>query len=299
MIGNPSQPPVAQFVSRLENLKDWPDKMLITEITALAEKYIQSAYDISHVIVSRLINPVTNSSFKLPMFYLVDSIMKNVGGPYAAFFGKQFSDTYVYALNDLHQKDKEKLAFLLTTWDERKLLPDDLLIRMRNQLENRQTQGRQNIPSNIQANAPAAISYNQPQAGSALMPQIEGVHISSVNTQMQQHPAGSSSSGLLAPAAAYLDLVKNEMINFLNQMYAEMNVQNTLSLDELALVNPSLFQQIRAKAEEKATSILATRTQSTMIMSSNNTLQPQQQQQQQQQSRQQQQQMPYGQQRQQ
>ena len=82
--------PLIAFVNRLETMKDWPDKLLITELTAFGETYIQSAYEISHIIVARLINASTNISYKLPMFYLIDSIMKNVGGPYAALFGKVF-----------------------------------------------------------------------------------------------------------------------------------------------------------------------------------------------------------------
>jgi hypothetical protein len=70
----------------------------------------------------------------------------------------------------------------------------------------------------------------------------------------------------LAPAAAdplaagmFADLVQNEMVTMLNQMYAEMNVTNPMSLEQLAAANPSLHAQIRAKAEETARAVMAQR----------------------------------------
>jgi hypothetical protein len=60
-------------------------------------------------------------------------------------------------------------------------------------------------------------------------------------------------------SGAYADLIKSEMVNFLNQMYREMQVTNPLSLEELAIANPQLFAQIRHKAEENANALLAMR----------------------------------------
>ena len=78
-----------QFHIALDALKDWPDRKLITDITRLAETFIlQFPVEIGQAVTARLMNPSTFASYKLPMFYLIDSIMKNVGGPYAAVFGK-------------------------------------------------------------------------------------------------------------------------------------------------------------------------------------------------------------------
>jgi hypothetical protein len=57
----------------------------------------------------------------------------------------------------------------------------------------------------------------------------------------------------------FTDLVQNEMVALLNQMYAEMGVDNPMSLEQLAAANPSLYAQIRAKAEESARAVLAQR----------------------------------------
>ena len=55
------------------------------------------------------------------------------------------------------------------------------------------------------------------------------------------------------------DLVQNEMVNLLHQMYTDMKATNRLSLEELARANPQLHSQIRDKAEESARSIMASR----------------------------------------
>ena len=57
----------------------------------------------------------------------------------------------------------------------------------------------------------------------------------------------------------FADLVQNEMVAMLNQMYADLGIANPMSLDQLAAVNPSLYAQIRAKAEETAHVIIAKR----------------------------------------
>lgn len=58
---------------------------------------------------------------------------------------------------------------------------------------------------------------------------------------------------------AYADLVQSEMVNFLNQLYREMNITEPLSLQELANANPELFEKIRLQAEENANAMLAMR----------------------------------------
>lgn len=57
----------------------------------------------------------------------------------------------------------------------------------------------------------------------------------------------------------FADLVQNEMVAMLNQMYADLGIANPMSLDQLAAVNPSLYAQIRDKAEETAHVIIAKR----------------------------------------
>ena len=72
------------------------------------------------------------------LLYQIEIILLQIPiGPYAALFGKLLSDIYTYALHDIHEKDCQKLDFLLNTWEERKLLPNELILRMKSYLGNR------------------------------------------------------------------------------------------------------------------------------------------------------------------
>ena len=107
-----------------------PDKNLIMELTKSAEEHIDAAPYIANVVVARVIDPATPASHKLPVFYLIDSIMKNVGGPYAFLFSKHISDVYARAANEVSAREREKLKFLVTTWDERKFFPQEVIQKM-------------------------------------------------------------------------------------------------------------------------------------------------------------------------
>jgi hypothetical protein len=78
-------------------------------------------------------------------------------------------------------------------------------------------------------------------------------------------PAVLGHAPLTAPGAdpfasgMFADLVQNEMVAMLDQMYAEMGVHNPMPLAQLRAANPGLYDQIRVKAEERASAILAQR----------------------------------------
>lgn len=54
----------------------------------------------------------------------------------------------------------------------------------------------------------------------------------------------------------YKDLIANEMVSVLNSVLAEMRMTNPMTLEELSIMNPALFAQIRSKAEQNAAAIM-------------------------------------------
>lgn len=125
---------IFEYKRRVLELRDWPDRDIINALTKLSREYINLAHIFTDVIVRTLIDSSTFSSYKKPLFYLIDSLMKNVGGPYAAFFTKQFADVYDLTVKDLPDEDRTKLNFLFGTWEERNFFPSDLLVKMKYQL---------------------------------------------------------------------------------------------------------------------------------------------------------------------
>jgi hypothetical protein len=125
---------IAMFKTSLYELKDWPDRNMITDLTNLARDYIQFAPTLVSIAIARLVDASTNTLYKKPIFYLLDSIMKTVGGPYPALLEKNFSEIYGKCLKDITGEDNKKLQFLFTTWEERKFFNGGLLQKMKFQL---------------------------------------------------------------------------------------------------------------------------------------------------------------------
>jgi hypothetical protein len=124
------------FYYKLLELKDWPDLDIITSLTKMASDFITAAPVFANIIIQRLLDPTTNTSYKRPLFYLVDAFMKKVGGPYAALFETELAESYSQILRDIHsEEDIRKLDFLFTTWEERRFLSGKLLSKMKYQLK--------------------------------------------------------------------------------------------------------------------------------------------------------------------
>ena len=168
-------------------------------------------------------------------------------------------------MHDINEKDCPKLDFLLNTWDERKLLPKELVFNMKAHLGNR------SIPVNklkfiifssiliftyfllllfMQQLAARPIASNQPSHGGRGNP----------------YPYSMKPAGIPPPKetniptqAIYADLVKSEMVNFLNQLYRDLNITDPPTLHELSNANPDLFEKIRLQAEENANALLSMR----------------------------------------
>lgn len=223
---------VVDFDVTAGTLKDWPDKYIIMDLTNGAKKHVNLAPQFSGMLVARLLNESTNAAYKLPLFYLIDSIMKHVGGPYPALFGKHFAETYSLIIRDLHSKDIDRLDFLLNTWEERKLLPLDLINKMKYQLNRAKQQTQQ------------PFFQQHPKVNLAPTLNIApNLH--------QPIPTTPESAD-----AAFNELVYSEMLLILDQLYNELNVTERLSVEDLSVANPQLFAQIREKAEESAATAL-------------------------------------------
>ena len=78
MIGDRTELQVqAEFETKLSMLRDWPDRAIILDITKFCEINIAYAQSLVVLLCNKLLT--VPSTYKLPLFYLTDSIMKNVG----------------------------------------------------------------------------------------------------------------------------------------------------------------------------------------------------------------------------
>ncbi|KAM9923578.1 hypothetical protein OXX59_005087, partial [Metschnikowia pulcherrima] len=71
-------------------------RALIVELTSLAERFVDNAQEIVELIEERMMRILPK--YKLYTFYLMDSIVKNIGSPYNLMFAtnlyKLFTETY-------------------------------------------------------------------------------------------------------------------------------------------------------------------------------------------------------------
>lgn len=109
------EPFSAEYFQHLLNSLTLNSRALIVELTGLAEKYVDNANTIVGLIEERIVKILPK--YKLFSFYLMDSIVKNVGNPYALLFSKSlykvFTETYLVVTDTV---TRQSLINLFKTW---------------------------------------------------------------------------------------------------------------------------------------------------------------------------------------
>ncbi|KAM5126894.1 pre-mRNA cleavage complex 2 protein Pcf11 [Mantella aurantiaca] len=104
-----------EYQSSLEDLT-FNSKPHINMLTILAEENLQFAKDIVTLIEAQIAKaPITE---KLPVMYLMDSIVKNVGRDYLAAFAKNIVSTFVIVFDKVDENTRKSLYKLRSTWDD-------------------------------------------------------------------------------------------------------------------------------------------------------------------------------------
>lgn len=125
----------AEFSYRVDELQDYPNRDLIVRLTQLALENVMMSEKLGNVVMAKLIHPQTLSTYKKPLFYVVDSILKKVGGPFPAYFENALAEHFPRTVQDINEDDRRKLDFLFGTWEERQVLSLGLLAKMRHLLK--------------------------------------------------------------------------------------------------------------------------------------------------------------------
>lgn len=105
----------AEYFQHLLNSLTLNSRALITELTELAERYIDDASTIVALTEDRIGKILPK--YKLYSFYLMDSIVKNIGNPYNLMFAnnlyKNFTETYLIVTDTM---TRQSLINLFKTW---------------------------------------------------------------------------------------------------------------------------------------------------------------------------------------
>ncbi|XP_051533128.1 pre-mRNA cleavage complex 2 protein Pcf11-like [Myxocyprinus asiaticus] len=104
-----------EYESSLEDLT-FNSKPHINMLTILAEENIQFTKDIVAIIEAQIAK--APAAEKLPVLYLVDSIVKNVGRQYLEVFAKNLVNSFICVFEKVDEGTRKSLFKLRSTWDE-------------------------------------------------------------------------------------------------------------------------------------------------------------------------------------
>ncbi|KAL8664904.1 MAG: hypothetical protein Q9168_007810 [Polycauliona sp. 1 TL-2023] len=92
------------------------NKHEINLLTVIASEYVGKAVELSRVLETHIRNAPPDR--KLPAFYVLDSIAKNVGGAYTRCLGQNLYHTFMHAYASVQAPIRKKLDEMVKTWKE-------------------------------------------------------------------------------------------------------------------------------------------------------------------------------------
>ncbi|CAK4084768.1 unnamed protein product [Aphanomyces euteiches] len=117
-----------KYDGMINELGAYPAKHIINSLTMIAED-LTIAKHLAPFLVKKL--NLVGPAYKLPILYLMDSIIKNVGGPYAHFFSQTLAPVFVAAVQVVNPTDLNRFNHVLKTWEAARLIPPPVLAQMR------------------------------------------------------------------------------------------------------------------------------------------------------------------------
>ncbi|KAL4139770.1 hypothetical protein PRNP1_015618 [Phytophthora ramorum] len=193
---------LAQFDAQINSMMDYPAKDTINALTMLAER-AQFAPEIVSFLETKIHRVAPNC--KLPIFYLTDSILKNVRGPYVSLFAAKIVPLYCNCVRQVSGKDLKRFTHVLNTWETTRLFNKDAIAQMRTAANRAMQQADPSARS-----APASFSQEK-------------------STQQSRAPSANSSAKL---AQQQQDM---ELRSLLTKLQNDMGIHPTehMSLEEV------------------------------------------------------------------
>ncbi|KAF2722022.1 hypothetical protein K431DRAFT_311992 [Polychaeton citri CBS 116435] len=105
----------ADFADSLKDLQG-NNRYEISNLTIIAKENTEHAQDISQALINHI--KTTPPPRKLPAFYVLDSIVKNVGTPYTVYLSRNLYDTFMQAYTLVDGNVRRQMDAMLKTWKE-------------------------------------------------------------------------------------------------------------------------------------------------------------------------------------
>ncbi|KAG6952975.1 hypothetical protein JG687_00012670 [Phytophthora cactorum] len=214
---------LGQFDAQINTMMDYPAKDTINALTMLAERS-QFAPEIVSFLETKIHRVAPN--YKLPIFYLTDSILKNVRGPYVPLFAAKIVPLYCNCVRQVSGKDLKRFIHVLNTWETTRLFNQESIVQMRSAANRAMQQADPSVQS-----APASFSQEkatqQTRAPSAAKQQ-QDMELRSLLTKLQ------NDMGIHPTEHMSLEEVRTNNPDYYNQLlefHAASKVEQTSSPD--------------------------------------------------------------------
>jgi hypothetical protein len=263
-----AQADATEFLGRLIQLGDFPNENVIFELTSFAKAKSNHAQALVEVLIGCILDIRANPGFKLPLFYVLDSIIKNVGRPYVSIVSGKLEHIFKTAFDVISPVDQVNLTRLLTAWEARKVLPREVLKVLRDFTQFRQSGsagraggraggggrergGRRGEPARDREPSKRGRRDSSPPSGRRAE---RGAGPRGSPSSASGGSRGSGRGAGIAPLLAvegskeFSAAVEGEARRMLNQLYKEMGERNGMPLDELRLANPGLYGNLTSTA---------------------------------------------------
>mmetsp|Transcript_8972 Transcript_8972/g.9956 ORF Transcript_8972/g.9956 Transcript_8972/m.9956 type:complete len:574 (+) Transcript_8972:326-2047(+) len=109
-------------------------KLIINNLTIIADENIKHAREIVDVVWRRMLQSPPNA--KLPVIYLMDSILKNVGGVYLDMFAKNLFYNVTSTFDKVDSQTRNLITSLVETWKQSRLFAPNLITRIEVRMHN-------------------------------------------------------------------------------------------------------------------------------------------------------------------
>ncbi|CAN0436802.1 unnamed protein product [Laminaria digitata] len=104
---------VRLFRAKADQMGEFPDKIIINALTGTATRHRDDmAQPITTLLESMIVDPNHPAKHKLPICFLVDSIVKNITDPYAELFESGLVRWFCSAYDVVDEKSKVSAHFL-------------------------------------------------------------------------------------------------------------------------------------------------------------------------------------------